>query len=147
MAELNPPVTLALSVLILKDRVNSQIIIGALLAFIGVILTILLQPTDSNMITMGGFSIGKGELMTAVGAIALAISNIISKIKLDNIPLGIFTIFRTAVGTVVFFSLAVKLYGAGGGVIIIGIILNQIGASRQHDSAKSMNEQVGFKGI
>ena len=220
IGRIEPPVTLALSVLILKDRVNSQIIVGSLLAFIGVILTILLQPTDSNMVTMGGFTIGKGELMTAVGAIALAISNIISKIKLENIPLGVFTIFRTALGTVVFFVLAVKLYGIGhfrdvfapilwqwmllygavivvggqlawfkglqdtdaagvslassisplagivgaflilgevptmahyigGGVIIIGIILNQIGTSRQDHAVKEkeMEQQVGFKGI
>ena len=49
--------------------------------------------------------------MTAVGAIALAVSNIIGKIKLDRIPLGIFTIFPTAVGTLIFFSLTAKLYG------------------------------------
>lgn len=111
IGRIEPPATLALSVLILRDRVNSQIVIGAILAFVGVILTIVLQPTGSNAVEMGGFSIGKGELMTAVGAIALAISNIISKVKLEDIPLGIFAIFRTAIGTVVFFALAVKLYG------------------------------------
>lgn len=219
ISRIEPPITLALSVLILKDRVNSQITIGALVAFIGVILTIVLQPPTNDMVTMGGFSIGQGELMTAIGAIAVAISNIISKTKLSNIPLGIFTIFRTAVGTVIFFSLTAKLYGSshfmdvfapilwqwmllygivivvggqsawfkglqsssagdislissispiagvvgaflvlgevpimahyiGGGVIIIGIILNQIGAARQNNSVKQIEqEQVGFKGI
>lgn len=112
IGRIEPPITLALSVLILKDRVNSQIIIGAVLAFIGVVLTIVLQPTSSNMVSMGGFSIGQGELMVMVGAIASSISNIISKIKLKTIPLGIFAIFRTAVGTVVFFSLTIKLYGS-----------------------------------
>ena len=111
IGRIEPPITLALSILILKAKVNQQIIIGAVLAFIGVMLTILLQPSDNQMISMAGFDIGRGELMTAVGAIALAVSSIISKIKLDNIPLGIFTIFRTAVGTLIFFSLTVKLYG------------------------------------
>ena len=111
IGRIEPPITLALSVLILKARVNSQIILGAVLAFVGVILTILLQPTDNPMLSMGGFNIGRGELMTAVGAIALSISSIISKIKLNTIPLGIFTIFRTAVGTLIFFSLTAKLYG------------------------------------
>ena len=114
VGRIEPPLTLALSVLILRARVNSWIVIGAILAFIGVILTIVLQPTDSSAINMGGgFSIGKGELMTAIGAIALAIATIISKINLNRIPLGIFTIFRTALGTVIFFALAVKLYGIG----------------------------------
>ena len=114
ISRIEPPLTLALSVLILRERVNSWIVIGAVLAFVGVILTIVLQPTDSSAINMGGgFSIGKGELMTAIGAIALAISTVISKNRLDQIPLGIFTIFRTAFGTLIFFVLAVKLYGIG----------------------------------
>ena len=111
IGRIEPPLTLALSVLILRSRVNSQIVVGAILAFIGVILTIVLQPMDTNAVSMGGFTIGQGELMTAIGAISLAVANVISKIKLDNIPLGIFTIFRVAVGTVIFFSLTTKIYG------------------------------------
>ena len=223
IGRIEPPISLALSVLILRARVNRQIIIGAVLAFVGVILTIVLQPADNDVMTMAGFDIGQGELMTAVGAIALAVSNLISKIKLDRIPLGIFTIFRTAVGTLIFFSLTVKLYGIehfmdvfapivwqwmllygivivvggqlawfrglktttaadvslansinpiagiifaflilgevptlahyiGGSLIIIGIVFNQIGATRlnkieKSKAAESMEEQVGFKGI
>ncbi|MBE9045463.1 DMT family transporter [Pleurocapsales cyanobacterium LEGE 10410] len=112
IGRIEPPITLALSVLILRAKVNSWIVTGAVLAFVGVVLTIVLQPADSSVVTMGGFSIGRGELMTAVAAIALAVSSIISKIKLNSIPLGIFTIFRTAVGTLIFFSLTVKLYGS-----------------------------------
>ncbi|MEM8718969.1 MAG: DMT family transporter [Cyanobacteria bacterium P01_G01_bin.39] len=111
IGRIEPPVTLALAVLILREKVNNLIVIGAILAFIGVILTIVLQPETNDMVTMGGFNIGRGELMTAIGAIALAIANIISKVKLDSIPLGLFTIYRTALGTVIFFCLAVKLYG------------------------------------
>ena len=112
IGRIEPPITLALSVLILRARVNSSIVVGAVLAFVGVVLTILLQPASNSMMAMeGGLNIGAGELMTAIGAIALAISSIISKIKLGRIPLGIFTIFRTAVGTLVFFSATVKLYG------------------------------------
>ena len=111
IGRIEPPLTLALSVLILRSRVNRQIVIGAVLAFVGVVLTIVLQPIDNNAVSMGGFTIGQGELMTAVGAISLAIANLVSKIKLENIPLGIFTIFRTAVGTVIFFSLTTKVYG------------------------------------
>ena len=113
IGRIEPPITLALSVWILKARVNSQIVIGAILAFIGVMLTIVLQAPDKPIAAMSGLTIGEGELMTAIGAIALAIASIISKIKLDDIPLGIFSIFRTAVGTVIFFSLTAKFYGIG----------------------------------
>ncbi|MEM6610764.1 MAG: DMT family transporter [Cyanobacteria bacterium P01_C01_bin.72] len=111
IGRIEPPITLALSVLILRSPVNIQIVIGAVLAFVGVVLTIVLQPAGAESINMAGFAIGAGELMTGIGAIALAIANIISKIKLDNISLGIFTVFRTAVGTVIFFSLTIKVYG------------------------------------
>ena len=116
IGRIEPPITLVLSVLILKDRVNKQIVAGAGLAFIGVILTILLQPPMEVSVAAGGgdgFNLGRGEIMTAIGAIAVAVSNIITKVKLKSISLGIFTIFRNAVGTVIFFSLTSKIYGVG----------------------------------
>ncbi|AOX01136.1 hypothetical protein BJP34_18320 [Moorena producens PAL-8-15-08-1] len=114
IGRIEPPLALALSVLLLKERVNRWVIAGAIVSFIGVILTIVLQPPQENMITMaGGFRIGVGELMAAAGAIALAISTIISKVKLRQIPLGIFTVFRTATGTVIFFVVVIKLFGVG----------------------------------
>ena len=134
IGRIEPPITLALSVLILKAKVNKLIVIGAILAFFGVILTILLQPANA---ATSGLNLGPGELATAIAAIAASISGIVSKLKLKNIPLGIFTIFRTAIGTVIFFGITLKLYGVGhfmdvfapivwqwmviyGGVIVVG---------------------------
>ena len=227
IGRIEPPLALALSVLILKDRVNIWVIIGAVVSFVGVVLTIVLQSPGNDMVEMAGFSIGRGELMATVGAIALAISTIISKVSLRQIPLGIFTVFRTAIGTLIFFVVVIKLFGArhfidvfspfvwqwmliygavivvggqlawfkglkstnaadvslassispvagilaayfilgevptiaqyiGGSVIIIGIILNQIGVSRQgmdtnirnkEVEEKNKDMEVGFKGI
>jgi uncharacterized membrane protein len=62
------------------------------------------------MMDMGGLTIGKGEFMAAVGAIALAISTILSKVTLKQIPLGLFSIIRTTLGTVVFFIAVLILY-------------------------------------
>lgn len=112
VGRLEPPLILALSVLLLRERVNLWVVAGALASFIGVVLTIVLQPPAADMMTMGGFQIGRGELMAAAAAISLAVSTIISKVKLRQIPLGIFSIFRMALGTVVFFSVALKIYGA-----------------------------------
>lgn len=112
IGRIEPPLTLALSVLLLRERVNSWVIGGAIASFIGVVLTIVLQPAATTMMEMGGFQIGQGDLMAAGWAVTIAISTIISKAKLRNIPLGIFTIYRTALGTIVFFVTALKLYGA-----------------------------------
>ena len=114
ISRIEPPLALALSVFLLKARVNSWVVVGAVVSFIGVALTIVLQPPGNNSINMGGgLTIGQGELMAAAAAVAAAAANIISKVKLKQISLGVFSIFRTAVGTVVFFTIVVKLFGIG----------------------------------
>lgn len=114
IGRVEPPLALAFSILILKQRVSWLVILGAIVSFIGVVLTIVLQTPNNPMMTMGNLiSIGRGEIMALVGAIFLAISTILGKISLAKIPLGIFTIFRTAVGTIVFFAVVIKLFGIG----------------------------------
>jgi drug/metabolite transporter (DMT)-like permease len=111
VGRIEPPLTLALSVWMLRERVNVWEVMGAIAAFIGVTLTIVLQPPTATMMTMGYFGIGVGELLAAVGAIALSISAIISKKRLTRVSLGLFSMVRTALGTVIFFCLALILYG------------------------------------
>lgn len=113
VGRLEPPLTLALSIWLLKERVNFWEVVGAIAAFIGVSLTIFLQPPGNTMMmNAGGFHIGIGELLAAVGAAVLAVSTIISKKQLSHIPPGIYSIFRTALGTLVFFGSALVLYGS-----------------------------------
>jgi drug/metabolite transporter (DMT)-like permease len=111
VGRLEPPLILAMSVWFLRERVNRWEIVGAITSFIGVVLTIFLQPPETNMMQVGGFSIGVGELLVAIAALALAVSTIISKKRLSQVPLGIYSIVRTALGTAVFFVSALVLYG------------------------------------
>ncbi len=99
VGRLEPPITLALSVWLLKERVSFWEFLGAVAAFVGVTLTILLQPPESVMMSMGGLQIGLGELLVAAGSMAVAVSTIIGKKYLSQIPLGIYSVFRTALGT------------------------------------------------
>jgi drug/metabolite transporter (DMT)-like permease len=108
---LEPPLTLALSVWMLRERVNGWEAMGEIAAFLGVTLTILLQPPSAAMMHMEGFHLGIGELLAAAGAVALAIATIIVKKRLGRVPLGFYSIFRTALGTAVFFMAALVLYG------------------------------------
>lgn len=111
VGRLEPPLTLALSVWLLRERVNRWEVIGAIMASIGVALTISLHSLGQVMMQVGMFKVGIGELFAAIGAIALALSTIIGKKRLAQVPLGIFSIVRTALGTVVFFVAALVLYG------------------------------------
>lgn len=112
ISQIDTPLVLALSVWILGDRVNKWVVAGAVVSFIGVALTVLIQPPGSDMISTGmGMAIGRGALFTVIAAVIKAIANLISKISLREIPLGIFSVFRMLVGTVFFFGATVVLYG------------------------------------
>lgn len=111
IGRLEPPLTLALSMWVLRERVQGWQVIGAIVAFIGVALTILLQPATAAMMHMAGFHIGVGELLAVFAAIALAVATILGKQRLSKVPLGLYSIVRTGLGTVIFFCVALVLYG------------------------------------
>ncbi|NMG08183.1 DMT family transporter [Brasilonema sp. UFV-L1] len=112
VGRLELPLTLILSVWLLKERVNLWEVMGAIASLVGVTLTIILQPPGQAMMNVGSFHLGVGELLAALGSVAAVASTIIvSKGRLSEIPLGIYSIFRTALGTVIFFFFALALYG------------------------------------
>ena len=112
VGRIEPPLTLALSIWLLGERTNRWQIAGALVSFIGVVVMVGLQGLRENSMAHAVSTVGWGEILTAVGAVALAVSNIISKAQLNRIPVSIFTIVRTALGTVIFFFTALSLYGS-----------------------------------
>jgi drug/metabolite transporter (DMT)-like permease len=104
VGRIEPILALALSISFLKVKTNSWVIGGAIAAFIGVAMTISLQSNN-------GVMIGRGELLTIIAAISSAVSSVISKVELEHIPLGVFTVYRTLVGTLVFGIIVVLLFG------------------------------------
>ena len=112
IGRIEPPLFLALSVWLLGEKVNNWKIAGAIVSFAGVIITVLLQTLWEDMMKPEVFlSLGFGEMLAAAGAVALAVSTIFSKLRIEHIPLGIFMVFRTALGTVLFFCIALYVYG------------------------------------
>ncbi|MGF1458561.1 MAG: DMT family transporter [Leptolyngbyaceae cyanobacterium] len=110
VGQIDTPLVLALSVLLLGDRVNAWVVAGAVISFMGVALTVLLPSPGADVVSMGaGLQIGRGEFLTLLAAVFKAISNLISKVSLQAIPLGIFNVYRMLVGTVVFFVATVIL--------------------------------------
>lgn len=106
IAQIEPPLTLALSFLVLGERIRPVAALGAGVALLGVVLTIVLQPRE------GGFMLGVGELAAAGAAASYAVSTVIARPRLARIPTGIFSVFRNVVGTIVFSIIALYLYGA-----------------------------------
>ena len=112
VSRLEPPLILFLSVLWLGAKVNRWVVAGAIFSTLGVILSVVLQAPQGDFVSMGGLNLGLGELMTAGGAIASAIANLLSQVSLQTVPLGLFNLVKTALGTVIFFFVALFLYGS-----------------------------------
>ncbi|MEM7727429.1 MAG: DMT family transporter [Cyanobacteria bacterium P01_A01_bin.45] len=114
IGRLETPLALFLSVWFLKARINIWTILGAIISLLGVATTFLLQGIWESMMSPSIFAtVGVGEIMTAVAALSLAIATIISQARLQSIPLGIFSVYRTGLATIIFFIIAMVLYGPG----------------------------------
>jgi drug/metabolite transporter (DMT)-like permease len=110
VGRLEPIFTLVLSIFLLKTAVNWLSMVATLISFIGIAVTVfwgVAQP--ATMIIH--FDFGLGESLVAIAAFISAIATIVSKQQLQSIPVSIFTVYRSLVGTFVFFWIAVILYG------------------------------------
>jgi drug/metabolite transporter (DMT)-like permease len=110
LGRLEVPLILMLSRFILQERLNRYQRAGAVIILFGVMVAVSGNQPDS---LLSGFTFGSGEILTIAAAVLLAIATLINKHKLSNIPLGIYGIFRTGLGSIVFFVFAIYLYGVG----------------------------------
>jgi drug/metabolite transporter (DMT)-like permease len=111
IGRLEPPLTLVLEMGLLGTRVNLWTIAGLIVSFLGIVATVSI-PQSSDSVKIMRIHWGRGELLVAGAAIFLSISSIISQKYLRGVPFGIFQGYRTFLGTIVFFFLALYLYGA-----------------------------------
>jgi drug/metabolite transporter (DMT)-like permease len=110
IGRLEPIFILILGILLLKVSVNWLSMVATLISFIGVAVTVFWGVTDPlNMVV--NFDFGLGESFVAIAAFISAITTILSKQQLQSIPVGIFTIYRSFLGTFIFFWIAVIVYG------------------------------------
>ncbi len=110
VGRMEPPLTLVLSFWLLCERFNLWEGLGALTAFVGVVLTVYLQPA-ATMMPVAGLRLDAGALLAALGAAAAALATIIGKKCLNNVPLGVFSITRTGLGTIIFCIIALIVFG------------------------------------
>ena len=111
IGRIEAPISLALSVLLLRERTNRWVVMGAIISFLGVVLTVIL-PASSGSESGFSLQLGTGEVMVAIAAIASSVSLVTSKATLKkHVTLGIYSIYRTALGTVIFFTIVIMLFG------------------------------------
>jgi drug/metabolite transporter (DMT)-like permease len=110
LGRLEVPLILILSRVILKERLNRYQKIGAMVVLLGIFIAV--TENQANFLS-AGFVFGQGEILTIIATIFLAIATLINKYQLSHIPLGIYGIFRTGLGSIIFFVFAIILYGYG----------------------------------
>jgi len=110
VGRLEPIFILILSAVILKVRPNGWVILGSWVSLGGVALAVWFGGSSTQM-EMMGLRLGTGELFVALAALIAALGTVADKAQLQSIPLGIVLVYRTALGTLVFFLFALILYG------------------------------------
>ena len=112
IGRIEPPIFLALSVWLLREKINAWKIAGAIVSFTGVVTTVFLQTIWEDLSSPEVFStVGIGEIFAAIAASALAVSCIISKTRLTRIPIGVYMVFRTTLSTLIFLFAVLSIRG------------------------------------
>jgi drug/metabolite transporter (DMT)-like permease len=110
LGRLEVPLIIILSRIVLQERLNRYQKIGAFVVLVGIVVAVIGDRSD---LAKSGLVMGTGEILTISAAVVSAIATLINKQKLSDIPVGIYGIFRTGLGSIVFFVSAIILYGSG----------------------------------
>ena len=106
IGRIEPPLFLLATFLFLKERLDPWALAAGLIALVGAVVMIALNDNSA------AFTFGKGEIAAAVATVSFIASTIVTRVGLQGIPLGIFSIYRTVLGTIIYYFLAIYLYGA-----------------------------------
>lgn len=106
IGRIEPPLFLLTAFFILGEKLDPWAFAAGLIALGGALVMLVLNGAGA------GFEFGKGEVATVFATLSFIASTIVSRVGLTGIPLGIFSIYRTVVGTIIYYFLAMYLYGA-----------------------------------
>ncbi|WP_417726352.1 DMT family transporter [Roseovarius sp.] len=105
MGRIEPPLFLLAAWLFLREEFEPWSFVAGLVALSGAVVMILMNNQGTE------FMLGKGEIGALLATLSYIASTLIARTGLRGIPMGIFSIYRTAVGTVFYFFLAIYLFG------------------------------------
>lgn len=105
ISRIEPPLFLLAAGLVFKEHVAPKALIAGLIALIGAVWIMgLRDPAGLGVI-------GVGELAAALATLSYITSALVARRALKAIPMGIFSIYRTAAGTLIYFLLISVLQG------------------------------------
>ncbi|MEM8776951.1 MAG: DMT family transporter [Pseudomonadota bacterium] len=104
VGRIEPPLFLLASALLLKEKLDPWALVAGIVALGGAIVMFLMNSDE-------GFTMGTGEIATVFATISFIASTLITRVGLQGISLGIFSIYRAVLGTIIFYFLGLYLYG------------------------------------
>ncbi|MEO0371999.1 MAG: DMT family transporter [Pseudomonadota bacterium] len=104
IGRIEPPLFLLATFFFLKEQLDPWAMGAGVVALLGAVVMVVMNAGE-------GFSFGKGEIAAAAATISFIASTLVSRVGLQGIPLGIFSIYRTVLGTFIYYWLAIWLYG------------------------------------
>lgn len=105
IGRIEPPLFLLATFLFLKEKLDPWAFAAGLIALVGAVVIIALKGGDA------AFTFGKGEIATVFATLSFIASTLVTRVGLKGVPLGIFSIYRTVLGTIIYYFLALYLYG------------------------------------
>jgi len=106
IGRIEPPLFLLATYFVLREKLDPWAFAAGLIALVGAGVMIALKGEGAE------FTMGKGEIATVFATLSFIASTIVTRVGLKGLPLGIFSIYRTVVGTIIYYFLAIYLYGA-----------------------------------
>ena len=105
ISRIEPPLFLLAAGIFLKERVDPRAFGAGLIALFGAMLMISLRGSSAHC------NFDLGEIAAFAATLSYIASAIVARRALRSIPMGIFSIFRSGVGTVIYFLLISALQG------------------------------------
>jgi drug/metabolite transporter (DMT)-like permease len=108
LGRLELPLALIASRVVLKETINRNRYVAAVIVLVGIFIAVLGNPANSSGLMI---QLGLGEILTIISVVLASVSSVINKQKLIQLPLGIIHVVRTGLGSVIFFIVANVLFG------------------------------------
>ena len=105
VGRIEPPLFLLATWVFLNEKLNPWAMLAGLVALVGAVVMISMRGDGAL------FEFGLGEMATVAATLSFIASTVITRTGLQGVPLGIFSIYRSIVGTVFYFVAALYLFG------------------------------------
>ncbi len=105
ISRIEPPLFLLAAWFVFNERFPPRAMIAGLIALTGAVVMISMNEHGGMM------GLGIGEWAAAAATLSYIASTLVTRKSLRDVPMGIFSVYRTIVGAAIYFVLAILIFG------------------------------------